>query len=144
MYIVFLMLTPFARALARRWSWELVLSLSLGLWAGAQCGLRHFLFTKLHLFGLAVPENSTGAFDLYAWQLLWLAGLAWGTRDADSRSRSADSGLPAAARMSGWLRPLSVMLAIAFLLWRYSPAETWPSPRRTAGCWINGILVPRG
>jgi hypothetical protein len=30
-------------------------------------------------FGLHVPESSTGAFDLYGWQLLWMIGLALGS-----------------------------------------------------------------
>jgi hypothetical protein len=72
MYIVFILLTPVARKVARSLGWETVLFVSFMVWAGAQFGLRDWVYRHTDLFGLQVPESSTGAFDLYGWQLLWM------------------------------------------------------------------------
>lgn len=123
MYVVFLALTPLAREIARRWSWEPVVYASFGLWAIAQFGLRAWLYRQGDLFGLQVPESSTGAFDLYSWQLLWIVGLALGSiafRSGPSKPRER--------HIPEWLWKLSVALSIGFLILRYSPLDRWMNP----------------
>jgi hypothetical protein len=129
MYIVFMLLTPLARKIARRWSWDPVVYVSFTIWAAAQFGLRGWVYRHLDLFGLSVPENSTGAFDTYAWQFLWMVGLALGSIYADSISALAqtstgksESGIPA------WLVKLSFVVAAVFLVLRYSPTDRWIDP----------------
>ncbi len=129
MYIIFMALTPLARYIARRWSWDYVIYVSLAVWAGAQFGLRTWIYRHVNLFGLGVPENSTGAFDIYAWQFLWMVGLALGSiygislSDADKLSRKdSDIGIPR------WLVKLSCVVAIVFLVLRYCPADRWIDP----------------
>ena len=76
-----------------------------------------------------MPENSTGAFDLYAWQLLWIVGLALGTIYADAlaapqpegRERS-QFGVPA------WLLRVSIAVTAVFLVLRYSSVDHWMRP----------------
>lgn len=129
MYILFMLLTPVARAVSRRWSWDPVLYISFGVWTAAQFGLRTWLYRRGNLFGLTVPENSTGAFDLYAWQLLWIVGLALGTIYAEWM---AGAGERDARRtefaVPRWLLRLSIGVAAVFLILRYSPVDQWMRP----------------
>ncbi len=126
MYVIFLVLTPCARAIARRWGWDPVVYASFAVWAAAQFGLRAWFYRHINLFGLGVPENSTGAFDMYAWQLLWMVGLALGSVYADQIS-----GVETAERKAGiprWLTRLSICIALVFLVLRYVPADRWMNP----------------
>ncbi|MBV8552085.1 MAG: OpgC domain-containing protein [Acidobacteriaceae bacterium] len=126
MYVIFLILTPIARGIARRWSWDLVIYLSVAVWILAQFGLRAWLYRHINLFGLSVPATSTGAFDLYSWQLLWMAGLALGSIYADAVS--GESPVDSDHRIPGWLLGLSTALATVFLVLRYSPVDHWMDP----------------
>ncbi len=129
MYIVFMALTPLARKIAHRWGWDPVVYASFAVWATAQFGLRGWLYRQGDLFGLNIPESSTGAFDLYGWQLLWMVGLALGTiyaerlREGNERKKTkSSSGLP------HWLLRLSAVIAGCFLVLRYSPLDHWMDP----------------
>jgi len=121
MYVVFLAITPAVREIARRWSWEPVVYASFGVWAVAQFGLRAWVYRHVNLFGLNVPESSTGAFDLYAWQLLWIVGLALGSIAFGARPESG-------RRIPDWLWKLCLPLAVVFLVLRYSPLDHWMNP----------------
>lgn len=123
MYVIFLALTPVARHIARRWGWDPVVYASFAVWTAAQFGLRHWLYTHVDLFGLAVPENSTGAFDMYAWQLLWMVGLALGSIYSDQAS---DANEPAEVPRA--LVRLSIAMCAIFLVLRYSPIDRWMNP----------------
>jgi hypothetical protein len=84
-YIIFLSLTPFAVLLGVRWGWKYTLTLGLALWLFAQFGLKNMVYNSLtHAFGLRVPLNEMGAFDLWAWQLWWMVGLWLGVHWANS------------------------------------------------------------
>jgi hypothetical protein len=136
MYIVFMLLTPLARKIAHHWGWDPVIFISFIIWAAAQFGLRHWLYTQGDIFSLSVPEDSTGAFDLYGWQLLWMVGLALGSIYADSiaaaaNGKEADVGIPR------WLLKLSLFTAAVFLVLRYSPTDRWINPN------IYGWLVDK-
>ncbi len=129
MYVIFLVLTLVARRMARRVGWDPVVYISFGVWAIAQFGLRAWLYRHVNLFGLGVPEDSTGAFDMYAWQLLWIVGLALGSIYSDQiagvathSSGARDSALPPSV-----IR-LSVFVALGFLFLRYSPVDRWINP----------------
>jgi hypothetical protein len=123
MYVIFLAITPVAREIARRWSWEPVVYASFGVWAVAQFGLRAWVYQHVNLFGLNVPESSTGAFDLYAWQLLWIVGLALG-----SIAFAGGRPEPGRRRIPDWLWKISLPLALVFLVLRYSPLDRWMNP----------------
>jgi hypothetical protein len=125
MYIVFMLLTPIARKIARSLGWETVLFVSFMVWAGAQFGLRAWMYRHSGFFGLHVPESSTGAFDLYGWQLLWMLGLALGSMHAESPSAAPSNAVASHSRMPSWLVKLSCMVAATFLVLRYAPANHW-------------------
>jgi hypothetical protein len=76
MYIFFMLLSPWVLAFALRHGWTGVMAASACLWALAQFGLSEWLYglTVRHT-GLAVPFHEMGAFNAFAWQFLWFAGL---------------------------------------------------------------------
>jgi hypothetical protein len=81
MYITFLLFTPVALTLARKIGWKVILSAGFTLWLAAQFGLRQAAYDfSTQFFGLRIPLNATGAFDLFAWQFMWLVGLYCGAR----------------------------------------------------------------
>lgn len=127
MYIVFMALTPLAREVARRWSWKPVLAVSAAVWIAAQFGLRAWVYDHSHLFGIVVPRTSTGAFDLYGWQLLWFAGLALGSvsgHPPEGRSPLSVIGLRVPGKWLKWAIGAAVVLGIL----RYCPAWQWMNP----------------
>lgn len=128
MYVIFMALTPLARWVARRWSWDPVIYISIAIWAAAQFGLRAWVYRHVNLFGLNVPETSTGAFDLYGWQMLWLVGLALGSIYADIISGEAQGKADGESRIPPWVMRLSMILAGCFFVLRYSPIDHWMNP----------------
>jgi hypothetical protein len=80
-YIILLALTPFAIVLGARFGWKYILTAGFTLWLLAQFGFRTFAYHLMaRAFGLQVPLNEMGAFNLWAWQLWWLVGLWLGVR----------------------------------------------------------------
>ena len=76
MYIIFLALTPIALNACRRIGWNVLLGGGFTIWLLAQFGLRQISWEFLHRhFGLQIPLNEMGSFDLWAWQFLWLVGV---------------------------------------------------------------------
>lgn len=125
MYVVFLPLSALARFVASRWGWDPVVYTSFAVWAAAQFGLRHFAYTRFHPFGIVVPEDSIGAFDLYGWQLLWMVALALGTIYADNLYESPDGSPKAETNLPVWLVRISAGLMAVFFILRYAPIERW-------------------
>jgi len=84
LYIIFLLLSPLVILGARRIGWKYILSGSFALWLLAQFGLREasYAFLAQH-FGLRIPLNEMGAFNLWAWQLVWILGIWCGVRWAE-------------------------------------------------------------
>jgi len=104
MYIIFLLFTPLALILARRIGWNYILGASFALWFAAQFGLRQAAYNLMaHAFGLRIPLNEIGSFDLFAWQFLWAIGLWLGVR-------WASGDLPAKA----WARRFTIPAAVIF------------------------------
>jgi hypothetical protein len=87
-YIILLGLTPFAIVLGERYGWKYALTGGFTLWLLAQFGLRSFVYhLQSRIFGMRIPLNEMGAFDLWAWQLWWLVGLWLGVRWAKDNLR---------------------------------------------------------
>jgi hypothetical protein len=129
LYVIFMAFTPLARRVARQWGWEPVIYTGFIIWVAAQFGLRNFIFRSFTPFGIAVPSDSTGAFDIYAWQLLWIVGLALGSLNADHLAGVAAKTQPEGNEaMPRWLIRLSFAVAGAFLVLRYSPVDHWIDP----------------
>jgi hypothetical protein len=112
-YIIFLALTPFALILGSRLGWRYAFAGGVTLWLLAQVGLRSFAHGVLTRdFGLQVPLNEMGAFDLWAWQLWWLSGLWLGVRWARDD-----------LRLEAWANRIVIPAAIVsgfFLVLRYA------------------------
>jgi hypothetical protein len=76
MYVIFLFLTPLALIVAVRYGWRWVLAGSGLLWIAAQVGLREFAHqVVVDVTHLPIPLQETGAFNLFAWQGVWVIGL---------------------------------------------------------------------
>jgi hypothetical protein len=81
LYIIFLVLSPAVIFAATRVKWKWILGGSLALWLGAQLGLREACYGFLAQYvGLRIPLNEMGAFNLWAWQLVWVLGMWCGVR----------------------------------------------------------------
>lgn len=118
-YIIFLALTPLAVLLAMRFGWKFAFAGGFALWLFAQFGLKTMVYSWLtHAFGLQVPLNEMGAFDLLAWQLWWLVGLWLGVRWARN-----DLPLEAWAQKRTVVVPAAV-IAVLFLGLRYAQIGT--------------------
>jgi hypothetical protein len=84
MYIIFLLLTSAALLLARRIGWKPILIVSGVFWFLAQFGFRETEHNfMMHYIPTNIPIHEMGSFDLWAWQLLWFAGVWLGVRWAD-------------------------------------------------------------
>lgn len=114
MYILFAMiLTPAALRLGEKFGWKYVLAPSFALWFAAQCGLKRAIYLGLaHVVSLQIPLKNMGAFDMWAWQFLWVAGLWLG-------ARWARNDLP----IENWARKIvwpAAAIALGFLALRYA------------------------
>jgi hypothetical protein len=79
MYVLFCLVTPALMRGATRWGWSRVIAASAAIWVAAQFGLRHLLHDFLtRVLSWDMPMTAMGAFDILAWQLLWVLGLWFG------------------------------------------------------------------
>jgi hypothetical protein len=115
MYVLFSFLTPVAFGAAQRWGWKTVLFASFSAWIIAQTHVRDMLV----IASKDLPFVQLGPFDLLAWQLLWVGGLFIGQRFLEIKSLLPTPHL---------LRPLLVLSAIAFLIWRWSSITSGSDP----------------
>jgi hypothetical protein len=108
MYMIFLLTTPYLLALAVRRGWRGILIGSGTVWLLAQFGLRTWAHAGVvHLTGLKIPLQETGAFNLFAWQAVWISGMAIG-------AASARGALPF-ERLPRILYPVSAAICLFFV-----------------------------
>ncbi len=104
LYILFFALTPVVLRLAQRRGWAIVLALSASVWLIAQ-------FQPFAAFVAAMshrPPLRLSAFNLLAWQFLWIGGLATG------ESLMRGPHLPRAQRRS-LIVPAALVIAAGLL-----------------------------
>jgi hypothetical protein len=83
MYVTFLFFSPMVLWVAARYGWRKILLASALVWLLAQFGLRDVAHNWIvHLTHLQIPLQETGAFNLFAWQGVWVAGLWIGASSA--------------------------------------------------------------
>lgn len=112
MYILFMLLSPWVLAFAMRHGWAAVLALSATLWMLAQQGLSEWLYARaVALAGLPVPYQDMGAFNAFAWQLLWFCGLWLGAQRSVPEARPIVFAWPVLA--------LAVIVVAGGLYWRH-------------------------
>ena len=84
MYVIFLLITPMLLLVAVRRGWGWVLGGSGSVWLAAQFGLREVVDGLLaRLTHLSIPVQETGAFNLFAWQGVWVVGLWLGAKSVE-------------------------------------------------------------
>ncbi len=84
MYVLFLLITPVLLRTAVRRGWGWVLAGSAAVWVAAQFGLRDIVHDALARWThLEIPVQETGAFNLFAWQGVWIAGLWLGAKGVE-------------------------------------------------------------
>jgi hypothetical protein len=120
MYVTFLFITPIVLTAAVRVGWRWVLAASWLIWALAQFGLRDVVHNWIvHVTHLPIPLQETGAFNLFAWQLLWTVGMWLGAKSALDR-------VPL-DKVPGWLAGLAAAVCIFFIGVRFG----WFGPHLT-------------
>jgi hypothetical protein len=120
MYVTFLFFTPMMLAAAVRWGWKWILAASGLVWLLAQFGLRDVVHNwVVHITHLNIPLQETGAFNLFAWQGLWMVGLWLGAKSATQTEIFR--------RVPGWLAGLAAAACVFFIAIRFN----WLGPNLT-------------
>ncbi|HYK49514.1 MAG TPA: OpgC domain-containing protein [Terriglobales bacterium] len=115
MYIVFLFLTPLVLYVGQRRGWKFVLGPSAALWLASQFQAREMLYSFFAAHAdFPIPLRHLGAFNLFAWQFLWIFGLWAGSGTATQSLDRFKSRFK-----SGWTIALSILVAATFFILRY-------------------------
>src|SRR5579863_5643590 len=108
MYVTFLFFTPLVLSAAVRFGWKRILFLSGLVWLLAQFGLRDLIHNWIvHVTHLNIPLQETGAFNLFAWQAIWIVGLWIGARSATHEE--------VFRRVPGWAAALCCAACLFFI-----------------------------
>jgi hypothetical protein len=84
MYVIFLFFTPLILSSGIKRGWGRILAVSGVFWLAAQFGLRDIVHNIIvHVTHLPIPLQETGAFNLFAWQAVWIVGLWLGAKSAE-------------------------------------------------------------
>jgi hypothetical protein len=120
MYVTFLFFTPIVLTAAVRFGWKWILFASCTVWLLAQFGLRDVVHNWLvHFTHLPIPLQEAGAFNLFAWQMVWTAGMWLG-------ARSAVGPVPL-DKIPGWLAASCAAVCVFFIGIRFA----WFGPHLT-------------
>ncbi len=120
MYVTFLFFTPAMLSAAVRWGWKWILAASGLVWLLAQYGLRDVVHNwVVHISHLNIPLQETGAFNLFAWQGVWIVGLWLGAKSATQTEIFR--------KVPGWLAAGAAAACLFFIGIRFS----WLGPHLT-------------
>jgi hypothetical protein len=120
MYVIFLFLTPMVLSSAVRFGWRWILGASALVWVAAQFGLRELVHgVVVGVTHLPIPLVETGAFNLFAWQGVWIVGLWLG-------AKSVEGEMPL-ARVPGWVVAMCGVVCMFFFEVRHA----WLGPYLT-------------
>ena len=118
MYIVLMIVSPLVLLHGLRHGWAPLLVASLLLWLAAQFDLGVAVREAVEaLTASKIPVRHTGAFDLFAWQFLWIAGLWLGAVQAVGDGAAAPR-FPAPLVAAAWA------WALTCLAWRHAVGQT--------------------
>ncbi len=108
MYVTFLFFTPMLLSASLRYGWKRILAVSGLVWLLAQFGLRDLVHNWIvSLTHLRIPMQETGAFNLFAWQAIWTAGLWLGAKSAMDTAPLR--------KVPGWLAGFSAAACLFFI-----------------------------
>jgi hypothetical protein len=120
MYVIFLFFTPLILSEAIKRGWGRVLAVSGVFWLAAQFGLRDLVHNiVVHVTHLPIPLQETGAFNLFAWQAVWITGMWLG-------AKSAEGDVPL-KRIPGYVVAVCALVCIFFIGIRHE----WLGPHLT-------------
>ena len=86
LYVIFLLASPFAFSITARRGWRGVVACSTLIWLLAQFHLRVWVHqVVVHVTHLLIPLQESGAFDLFAWQWIWIIGMWVGARSLEGQ-----------------------------------------------------------
>ena len=117
MYILFMVASPVVLLHGLRNGWGWLFAISLVLWVAAQFEVEKLIYAlAVAVAGLRVPLDQTGAFELVAWQFLWLLGLWMGAQDAapDAPKRV----------FPPWMVMVAWAYAVVCLVWRHAVGQS--------------------
>lgn len=119
-YVLFLFVTPWLLRIAVRRGWGAILAVSGAVWITAQFGLREVAHDVLvRMTHLPIPLQEMGAFNLFAWQGVWVAGLWLG-------AKIVEGDVPL-KRVPGYVVAGCGVVCVFFLCLRHD----WLGPRLT-------------
>jgi hypothetical protein len=120
LYIVFMLASPVLLLHGLRHGWGGILGASVALWLAAQFDLGRAIYgVAVALTHVPIPFRETGAFEIFAWQFLWVLGLWMG-------SSRTEPGAPP-TEFPRWLLRLALGVALVCLVWRHAVGQTpWP------------------
>ena len=117
LYVLFMLFSPVLLLHGLRNGWGAILAVSVALWLGAQFKLGGWLYeAAASATPLSIPLEQTGAFDVLAWQFLWVMGLWLGAE------RSAQPAKPPLVFPRWMLRTAIAVAAIGFV-WRHAVGQ---------------------
>lgn len=113
MYVLFMVASPLALTIGLlRRGWFLVIGVSLTLWLLTQFGLTQAAYNAVvRATDLQVPLHETGAFELAAWQFIWIMGMWMGSRQ---------EAVPHHRDFPGWVVAAALIYGIGCLAWRHA------------------------
>ena len=122
MYVLFMAVSPLLLPLAMRPAGAaLVIGVSASLWLAAQLGFNDVAYAAVaKSIHHRVPIHQNGAFDLIAWQLVWVLGLCLGAR------RGAAPGRPllASLRASPAVVAAALFVTLGCMVWRHAVGQS--------------------
>ena len=114
MYVLFMILSPLLLLHASRHGWGAIVVLSGLVWLAAQFGLSQAGYDALVRFtGMPVPFRETGAFEMLAWQFLWVLGLWIGSAQGAKRPVQPTP-------FPTWAVRFALVYALVHLVWRHA------------------------
>ncbi|TFY98688.1 OpgC domain-containing protein [Ramlibacter rhizophilus] len=116
MYVIFMLVSPWALVLALRAGWAPVMAASLAVWLLAQFGLAQWLYEAVAAATpLPVPYAQTGSFHVLAWQFLWMMGLWMGA--------SRHEPEPAPFTFPNSAVAIAAVAALVCFVWRHAVGQ---------------------
>ena len=115
MYILFMLASSLVLVIGSRRGWTGLMAASVALWVGSQFGLGRVLYDNVvAATGFAIPLAETGAFEILAWQMLWMIGLWMGASYAAGRR---------IATFPPWLVVVAALVGAIGFVWRHAVGQ---------------------
>jgi hypothetical protein len=117
MYVLFMLISPMVLLHGLHQGWRGILCTSIAMWLAAQFEFGSWLYdAAVALTGLPVPFSETGAFDILAWQFIWILGLWMGSVQAMPN--------PPVTRFPGWMVNMALVIGAVCLVWRHAVGQS--------------------